>query len=277
MLPGTCSRAVVRCVLCALSGFAAPGGRCRLAAVRVLWLWLAACPSGVPRGPAWCAAPPPVRSLSVLRSAFPTQWCLSPPWSISPLDLLGGCAGHAEAAREPGSLCLPLAPAEVGALGSLRVVPVRGPAMGLSLAGPASVGLWLRALPCFACVDPVTDASGFLHHPSFDGGLGRCTGAVSCGRRHLPLGVGGCHARVWCVCLCACFSWPGWAGRPPGRVFVRPTFPVAALSFCFRRKNTLGLLFHVCFGVRKYFYMKKKIKGPKTSKSPLLERTKTEA
>ena len=73
LLPGTCSCAVVRCVLCALSGFVAPGGRRCLAHVRVPWLWPAACLSGVPRGPAWCAAPRPVRSLSVLRSAFQSQ------------------------------------------------------------------------------------------------------------------------------------------------------------------------------------------------------------
>ena len=79
-------------------------------------------------------------------------------------------------------MCLPLAPSEAGALGSLRVVPVQGPAMGLSLAGPSSFGLWLRALLWLACVDPVTDASGFSYRLSFDGGLGRCTGAVSCGR-----------------------------------------------------------------------------------------------
>ena len=151
LLPGTCSCAVVRCVLCVLSGFVAPGGRRCLAPVRVPWLWPAACLSGVPRGPAWCAAPRPVRSLSVLRSAFPTPWCLSPPRELAPPALLGGCAGHAEAGREPGSLCLPLAPAEAGALGSLRVVPVRGPAMGLSLAGPSGVGLGLRALRWLAC------------------------------------------------------------------------------------------------------------------------------
>ena len=52
LLPGTCSCAVVRCVLCALPGFAAPGGRCGLAPVLVPWLWPAACLSGVPRGPA---------------------------------------------------------------------------------------------------------------------------------------------------------------------------------------------------------------------------------
>ena len=180
MLLGTCSCAVVWCVLCALSGFAAPSGRCCLAPVRVPWLWPAACLSGVPRGPVWCAAPRPVRSLSVLRSLFLTPWCLSPPRGLAPPALLVGCAGHAEAGREPGSLCLPLAPAEAGTLGSLRVVPVRGPAMGLSLAGPCGVGLGLRALRWLACVDLVTDASGFPYRLSFDGGLGRCTGAVSC-------------------------------------------------------------------------------------------------
>ena len=100
VLLGTCSRAVVRCVLCALSGFAAPGGRCCLAPVRVPWLWPAPRLSGVPPGTAWCAARRPVRSLSVLRSAFPTPWCLSPHQGLAPPSLLGGCAGHAEAAPE---------------------------------------------------------------------------------------------------------------------------------------------------------------------------------
>ena len=116
---------------------------------------------------------------------------------------------------------------------ALRVVPVRGPAMGLSLAGPSGVGLGLRALRWLACADPVTDASGFPYRPSFDGGLGRCTGAVSCGRRHLPLRVGGRHARVPCVFACACF--PGRVGRAglPGAFWCASPFPLAALSFCF--------------------------------------------
>ena len=224
VLLGTCPRAVAGCMLCLLSGFAAPGGRHCLAPVRVSWLWPAACLSGVPRGPAWCAAPRPVRSLSVLQSAFPTPWCLSAPRGLAPPALLGGCAGRAESGREPGSLCLPVAPAEAGVLGSLRVVPVRGPAMGLSLAGHSGVRLGLCVLRWLACVDPVTDASGFPYRPSFDGGLGRCTRAVSCGRPHLPLRVGGRHAWVPCVCACGCSSWPGRPGRPPGRVLVRLTF-----------------------------------------------------
>ena len=76
-----------------------------------------------------------------------------------------------EAGQERGSLCLPPAPAEAAALGLLSVVPVRGPAMGLSLAGPSGFGVGLRALPWFACVDPVTDASGFPYRPSFENGV----------------------------------------------------------------------------------------------------------
>ena len=122
------------------------------------------------------------------------------PGAVAPA-LLGGCAGHAEAGREPRSLCLPLAPAEAGAPGSLHVVPVRGPALGLSLAGPSGVGLGLRALRWLACVDPVTGASGLPYGPSCDRGTSRCTGAVWCGRPHLPLQVRGRPARV-----CARFS-----------------------------------------------------------------------
>ena len=98
---GTLSRAAVRRVLCALPGFAAPGGCCGLAPVLVPWLWLVACLSGVPRGPALYAAPRPVRSLSVLQSAFPSPWCLPQPRGLSPPALLGGCAGRVVAGREP--------------------------------------------------------------------------------------------------------------------------------------------------------------------------------
>ena len=229
----TCSRAVVRCVLWALSGFAAPGGRCRLTPVCVRWLWLAACLSDVLLGPAWCAALHPVWSLSLrLLVHFPT-----------PRALLGGCAGHAEAGREPGLLCLPLAPAEAGALGWLRFVPVQGPAMGLSLAVPSGVGLGLPALRWLACVDPVSDGSGFLYCPSFHRGLSRCTQAVSCGRPHLPLRVVGRNARVPCVCTFARPSTPGRAGRPPGGVLVRLTFFSGRFVFLYCFASTeLGLL-----------------------------------
>ena len=76
---------------------------------------------------------------------FPEPWCLLLPGACAS-DLLGGCAGHGEAGREPGSWCLLLAHAEAGALGLVRVLPVLGPAMGFSQAGPSGVGLELRAL-----------------------------------------------------------------------------------------------------------------------------------
>ena len=201
--------------------------------------------------PRWCAAPRLVWSLSVLQLAFLSPWCLSPGGGLASPALLGGCAGHAEAGQEPGSLCLPLAPAEAGALGSLRVVPVWGPAMGLSLAGLSGVGLGLRALRCLACVDPVTDASGFPYRPSFDGGLSRCTGAVSCGRRHRPFRVRGRHAQVPCVCACACFL--GRVGQAGLSAAVRCTspFPVAvlvALLVC-SAPSGLGLPCLCCFWV----------------------------
>ena len=96
--------------------------------------------------PRWCAAPQPVHLLSVLWSAFQLLWCLLPPRGLLPPALVGSCAGHGEAGRETGSLCLPLAPPEAGALGSPCVVPVAGPAMGLSLAGPSCFCLGLLLL-----------------------------------------------------------------------------------------------------------------------------------
>ena len=141
---GAC--AAVRLDLCALPELAAPGaivawhlslchGCCRLRASLACLV-----------APRWCTAPRLVRSLSMLRLAFPLPWCLPPSRGLSPRALLGGCAGHVEARREPGSLCLPLAPAEAGALGSLRVVSVQGSVMGSSLEVPSSLSVGLRAL-----------------------------------------------------------------------------------------------------------------------------------
>ena len=168
---GAFSCAALRRVLCVLPGFAAPGGRCCLSPVLVPWLWPRRASLACLLAPGWCAVPRPVRSLSALQSAFSSLCCLPLP--------LHGCAGHVEAGRQPGSLCLPLAPAEAGALGSLCVVPVRGP--------PGSVLGCVRS-GCLACVDLVTDASGLRYRPFSDGRLGRCTVVVSCGHRHLLCG-----------------------------------------------------------------------------------------
>ena len=84
LLPGTCSCAVVRCLLCALPGFAAPGGRCCLARALVPWLWPAPCLSGVPRGPAL------VRRASSDPVALSTP--VGFPDAVVPFRTLGACA-----------------------------------------------------------------------------------------------------------------------------------------------------------------------------------------
>ena len=72
------------------------GASC-LAPVHVPWLWLVACPSGVPHGPAlvrrtlsspFALCAPVVCSVAVV--TFPSP-------GLAPPDLLGGCAGHVEA------------------------------------------------------------------------------------------------------------------------------------------------------------------------------------
>ena len=99
-----------------------------------------------------CAAPCPVWSLSLLWLAFLSPWCLLPTRRLSPPSLLGGCAQHVEAGQEPGSLCLPLAPAEAGALGAGPgdgVVP--GGSLQLrswAVCGAVVWRVWTRSLMC---------------------------------------------------------------------------------------------------------------------------------
>ena len=155
------------------------------------------------------------------------------PFCILCADLLGGCAAHVEAGREPGSWGLPLAHAEAGMQSSLRVVPVRGPAMGLSLAVSSVNGLGLHVLRWYNVCDPITDAFGYPYRSSFNRDLGLCIGAALCENQHFPLRFAGRHAWVPCVCACACSLLPGQAGRPPGCVMVRLSFRIALLATCF--------------------------------------------
>ena len=242
MLLGTCSRAVVCCVLCAPSGavVASRLSLCLGCGGQRAFLACLVAPCGVlhlvPSGCSRCFEP-----LYRHCGAFLSPEACAP-------ALLGGAAGHAEAGRVAGSLCLPLAPAKAGALGSFRFLPVHRPSMGLSLTGPSSVGVARSALRCLACVDPETDVSGFPYRPSFHGGLSRCTGAVSCGCRHIPFRVGGPHARVLCVYACAHPSWPGRATRPLGRVVVRLTFSFGRFLFLLCSASSgLGLPFSCSF------------------------------
>ena len=77
---GTFSRAVVRRVLCALPGLAAPRGRCGLAPVLVPWLWPAVCLSGVPLGPPLlrCASSGPVALRAPVGFPVPVVPSLTP-------------------------------------------------------------------------------------------------------------------------------------------------------------------------------------------------------
>ena len=102
-------------------------------------------------------------------------------------------------------------------------------------------------------MDAVTHASGFLYRLSFEGGLGRCTGAVLCGRGHLSLHVGGRHTWVPCVCACACYSWLHWASGLPGAFpcaspSLAPSCPPALLALLRARVAVFW-----SFGVRSLF------------------------
>ena len=236
---GTCSRAAVRRVLCALLGFAAPG--CLAAWHLSLCLgcgrWRASLACLVALH--WCAVPRPVRSLSVLRSAFPSPWCLPPPRGLPPPHLLGGYAGHVEAGREPGSGDCSWPLPRQGRWARSASYPFGAPRWGCPWrVPPASVSGCVRCVG-LACVDAVTDTSGCPYLPSFEGGIGQCTGAVSCGRRHLPFRVVGRHARVPHVCACACSCWLG--GAPASRA----RFGVPHLSF----GHFLFLLCSACSGL----------------------------
>ena len=110
---GTLSRAAVRRVLCALPGFAAPGGRCGLAPVLVPWLWLAACLSGVPPGPA------------LVRRSSSGPVALSAPVGL-PVTVVPSPTPGAVAPGFTGWLC----GARGGRPGTGLIVPAAGPCRG---------------------------------------------------------------------------------------------------------------------------------------------------
>ena len=198
---GTFSRAAVRHVLCPLPGFAAPGGCCGLVPVLVPWLWPAACLSGVPRGTALVRR----ASSGPVALGAPVGF----PVAVVPSPTLGAVAGFtgwlrgARGGRLRTGLFVPAAGPCRGK--GARRAPRRtrsGPWDGVVPGRSLRLRSWAAcAAVVLACVDPVTDASGVPYRPSFDGGLGRCTGAVSCGRRHLPFWVRRRHARVLRVCV----------------------------------------------------------------------------
>ena len=120
---------------------------CCLAPGRVPWLWPAACLSGVPCGPALVRRVSSGPGTLGAPVGFPIAVVPSPAGCSAPPDLLGGCAVHMEAGREPGSWCLPLAPRGGGA----GLAPRRtrsGPRCGVVPSG----SLWLRSRASCAAV-----------------------------------------------------------------------------------------------------------------------------
>ena len=203
VLLGTCSRAVVRCMLCALSGFAAPGGPCcRYLSVcpgcgrRRTSLACLVAPRGATRlvrsGRSWCSG-----WLSRRRGAF------SQPRVLRPRLYWVAARGTRRPAENRAHCACRWPPLRQGRWARSASYPLGGPRWGCPWWVPPALVLgcvrcggwrvWTRSLTRLV----------FPYRPSFDGGLGRCIGAVSCGRRHLTLRVGGRHARVPCVCACA--------------------------------------------------------------------------
>ena len=241
VLPGTFSHAVVLCVVGAPPGFAAPSGRYCLAHVPVPWLGPPACLSAVPRGPAWCAAPGLVRSLSVHRSAFSLPWCLPLPGAFARGNTgrlrgtPGGGARTGLVVPAPGP-CRGRGPGLT--LCRTRSGPCDGVVPGRSLRRrswaecAAQVWrFWTRSLTCpvFRTVGLSTQASAGAP------GLFRVDADT------LPIWVGGRLPRVPCLCACVCSSGRGRAGRPPGRVLVRLSFPVAVILACVVSSAASGL------------------------------------
>ena len=184
----------------------------------------------MPRGPAWCAASRPVRSLPVLQSAFPTPWCLSPSQGLSPPDLLGGCAGHQRPAENRAHCACRWPPPRQGRWARSASYPLGAPRWGCPWRGsPASVlgcvrcggwRVWIQSLtrPVSRTVRLSTgDSAGAPGLFRVDAGSSPCRSVDATGVRVLVP--------------------PGRVGRAglPGAFWCASLFPLAALSFCFAR------------------------------------------
>ena len=149
--------------------------------------------------PPWRASSPRVGAPRLVRSSCSQcsgrlSSCLSPSRGLAPPDTvrLRGARGGWPRTRLFVPAAGPCGSRGVG-LAPRRTCP--GPRDAVVLARPSGVCLALRALRWFACGDPVTDAFRPPYRPSFYVGLGGCTGAVLCGRRHHPFRV--LLGRVW--------------------------------------------------------------------------------
>ena len=200
---GTYSHAAVRSVLCALPGFAAPGGRCGLAPVLVPSLLRAACLSGQPRGSSLVrrASSGPVAlgalvGFSVAVVPFPIPGAVAPAFT--------GWLRGARRGRPRTGLFVP-APGPCRGKGAGRA-PRRtrsGPRDGVVAGGSLQLRSWAA---CAAVVWRVWTRS--LTRPvSRTVGLstGDSAGAPGLFRVDAdtpPFWVGGRHARIQRVCGC---------------------------------------------------------------------------
>ena len=220
---GTFSCAVVRRVMCAFPGFAAPGGRYRLAPFFLLWLWPAACLTGLFRGPALVRR----ASSGPIAPGAPVGFLVAGMPSPTPEAFAPGFTGWLRGAHggRPGTrLFVPAAGRCRGrgdelAARRTRSEPRGGVVPGGSLrlrswaACAAVVGrVWTRSL-----TRPVSRAVCLA-----TGDSASALGLFSVYADTSSFRVGGRHARVPRVCAFACPSWPGRAGRPLGRLFGAP-------------------------------------------------------
>ena len=194
---GTLSRAAVRRVLCALPGFAAPGGRYGLAPVLVPWLLPAACVSGGPRGPALVrrSSSLPVALCAVV--GFPVAVVPSPtPGAVAP-GFTAWLRGERGGWPRTGLMVPAAGPCRGKGAGRALRRTRSGPRDGVVPGGSLRLRSWAV---CAAGVWRVW--TRLLTRPVSrtvrlaTGELGWCTGAVSCGHRHRPFRVGGRHRRV---------------------------------------------------------------------------------
>ena len=185
----------------------------------------------------WCASlacvVAPRGAPHLVRSAFSSPWCLPLPGAFAP-RFTGRLRG-ARRGRPRPRLMVPAAGPCRGRGAGLATCCTRpgycnGVVPGWSLRdrswAPCAAVVWrvrihslTRPVSCTVCVSTGDSASA--------------PGSFLCGNQNHLFWVGGRDALAGCVSACACSSWPGRAGRPPRRVLVRLTFPLAVLSFGF--------------------------------------------
>ena len=156
--------------------------------------------------PRWCAAPRPVRLLSVLRSAFPSPWCLPPPRGRQPGGFTGWLRG-ARGGRPRTRLIVPAAgPCRGKGAGRAPRRTRSGPRDGVVPGGSLRLRFWAA---CAAVVPGVWTWS--LTHPVsrtvrlLTGDSAGAPGLFRVDANTAPFRVRGRHARVPRLCVCVLF------------------------------------------------------------------------